>query len=134
MNLLRNAISTILCVLLVLSGTLCLCTTASAGSASASWAGSHHGHHGHHESAAPPEDCLGQECPDCYPGALGLSPQQEQKARGSSKLELSPLETISAPLALGLAPPSLILLVSLLLPPLPHYADTPVRRWDLLLE
>lgn len=131
MNLLRNAISTILCVLLVLTGTLCLCTTASAESASASLADSHHSYH---ESAPPPEDCSRQECPDCYPDALGLSLQQELKAQGGGKLELSPLETISAPLALGLEPPSEILLVSLLPPPLPHYADTPVRRWDLLLE
>lgn len=131
MTLYRNAISNLLCGLLVFTGTLCVCSTAGAETASASQADSHHSHH---ESATSPGDCGTKECPDCDPDALGQTPSYELKANQNLKLEPSDPEAYLASLATGPALPSLIALASPIALPPPHPADTPVRRWDLLLE
>ena len=133
----KKALSTLLCGLLVLTGSFCLCNPVSAAIDSLppdTYADTHHGHHGHHESKASPSDCSEDQCPDCAPNAIGQTSPQELKASHNIKLEPGTPDVVLISMALGLQPPSVIALATPHAPPPPNVAETPVRRWDLLLE
>jgi len=133
----KKALSTFLCGLLVLTGSFCLCNPVSAAIDSLppdTYSDTHHGNHGHDESTASPSDCSEDQCPDCASNALGQTSPQELKASHNIKLEPSAPDVDLISMALGPQPPSVIALATPHAPPPPNVADTPVRRWDLLLE
>ena len=131
MKLNTKAISTLLCGLLVFTGAFCVCNPVSAAIDNPPEDADHHAHH---ENASMPDNCGGNPCPDCGPDALGQTSSYELKASHSIKLDPSTPDADLIFMAPGPEPPSVIALVNPQAPPPPHVADTPVRRWDLLLE
>jgi hypothetical protein len=130
----KKALSTLLCGLLVLTGSCCLCNPVSAAIDSLPPDTYADTHHGHHESTASPSDCSEDQCPDCAPNALGQTSPQELKASHNIKLEPGAPDVVLISMALGPQPSSVIALATTHAPPPPNVADSPVRRWDLLLE
>lgn len=124
----------LMCGLLVFTGVFCLCNPVSAASDTLPPDAYHSRHHGHQESAASLSDCSDDRCPDCDPDALGQTSPQELKVSHSVKLEPNAPDVDSIFMAPGSDPPSGIAFANPQAPPPPHVADTPVRRWDLLLE
>lgn len=130
----EKALSTLLCGLLVLTGSFCLCNPVSAAIDSLPPDTYSDTYQGHHESTASPSDCSEDQCPDCAPNALGQSSTQKLKASHNIKLEPSAPDVDLISMALGPEPPSVIAFTNPQAPPPPHLADNPVRRWDLMLE
>jgi hypothetical protein len=131
----KKALSTLLCGLLVFTGSFCLCNPVSAATDILPLNAYPDAHQAHHaDSAASSSDCGEDQCRDCAPNALGQTSPQELKASHSIKLEPNTPDVDLISMALGPEPPSVIALANPQTLPRPRRADTPIRRWDLLLE
>lgn len=132
MGLCRNTLSTVFCWLLITSSTLCLCTPVNAEHPTPA---EHASHHGDHEAAAGLDENSGHWCQDCELSVLGASADQDLAAAGNTPRDPNAPEALSVALALGPDSPPIPLLIGYPNPsPTLRPADTPLRRWDLLLD